>query len=60
MFRAWLTARNFRQFGDRDVALHTAFKSGMIALVGRNDSRKVSIIDAIRATAEHRTQSYLS
>jgi putative ATP-dependent endonuclease of OLD family len=48
MYLSHLSARNFRQFGDGDAALEIAFKSGVTALVGRNDSGKSAVIDAIR------------
>ena len=43
-----LTLRNFRQFGDGDDQLDIALSSGVTALVGRNDSGKSAVIDAIR------------
>jgi putative ATP-dependent endonuclease of OLD family len=54
-----LTIRNFRQFGDGDGALDMAFKSGVTALVGRNDSGKSAIIDAIRYALLTRDQDFI-
>ena len=48
MFLAQLTAQNFRQFGEGDAALDIMFNSGVTALVGRNDSGKSAVIDAVR------------
>jgi putative ATP-dependent endonuclease of OLD family len=59
MFLAQLTAQNFRQFGDGDAALDIAFKSGVTALVGRNDSGKSAVIDAIRYALLTRDQEFI-
>jgi len=48
MYLSDITIKNFRQFGDGDAALHIAFNSGITALVGRNDTGKSAVIDAIR------------
>lgn len=48
MFLSSLTIRNFRQFGDGDASLSVAFDPAVTALVGRNDSGKSTVIDAIR------------
>ncbi len=53
-----LTVRNFRQFGDGNSALHLSISSGLTALVGRNDSGKSTIIDAIRYALLTRDQEY--
>lgn len=48
MHLSLLTIRNFRQFGEGDAELSVALQPGVTALVGRNDSGKSAIIDAIR------------
>lgn len=59
MFLSGLTIRNFRQFGDGNTALTIAFNSGVTALVGRNDSGKSAVIDAIRYALLTRDQDYV-
>lgn len=59
MFLAQLTAQNFRQFGDGDAALDVAFNSGVTALVGRNDSGKSAVIDAVRYALLTRDQEFI-
>jgi putative ATP-dependent endonuclease of OLD family len=59
MYLSNLHARNFRQFGDGDVALDIAFNSGVTALVGRNDSGKSAVIDAIRYALLTRDQDFI-
>lgn len=54
-----LTLRNFRQFGDGDEQLEIALSSGVTALVGRNDSGKSAVIDAIRYALLTRDQNYI-
>lgn len=54
-----LTLRNFRQFGDGDEQLEIALRSGVTALVGRNDSGKSAVIDAIRYALLTRDQNYI-
>jgi putative ATP-dependent endonuclease of OLD family len=54
-----LTARNFRHFGDGDAALDIAFNSGVTALVGRNDSGKSAVIDAMRYALLTRDQDFI-
>ncbi|MEQ8763234.1 MAG: AAA family ATPase, partial [Planctomycetota bacterium] len=54
-----LTLRNFRQFGDGDDKLDIAFSRGVTALVGRNDSGKSAVIDAIRYALLTRDQNYI-
>jgi putative ATP-dependent endonuclease of OLD family len=56
---ARLSLRNFRQFGDNDDKLELALSSGVTALVGRNDSGKSAVIDAIRYALLTRDQSYI-
>ena len=59
MLLSRLTIRNFRQFGDGDTALDIAFNSGVTALVGRNDSGKSTVIDAIRYALLTRDQDFI-
>ena len=59
MYLSHLTLRNFRQFGDNDNKLELALSSGVTALVGRNDSGKSALIDAIRYALLTRDQSYI-
>jgi putative ATP-dependent endonuclease of OLD family len=59
MFLSSITIKNFRQFGDGDAALTVAFNSGVTALVGRNDSGKSTVIDAIRYALLTRDQEFI-
>lgn len=59
MHLSHLTAQNFRQFGDGGAALHLSFQNGITALVGRNDSGKTAIIDAIRYALLTRDQEFI-
>ncbi len=59
MYVSHLTLRNFRQFGDNDNKLELALSRGVTALVGRNDSGKSALIDAIRYALLTRDQSYI-
>lgn len=59
MYLSNLTAQNFRQFGDGNDALEIAFNSGVTALVGRNDSGKSAVIDAIRYALLTRDQEFI-
>lgn len=54
MFLSQLTIRNFRQFRE----LQVEFSPGITGLVGRNDSGKSAIIDAIRYTLLTRDQDF--
>lgn len=54
-----LTVQNFRQYGDGDAALEMPFHSGVTALVGRNDSGKSAIIDAIRYALLTRDREFI-
>lgn len=54
-----LVIRNFRQFGDGDSKLKIAFNDGVTALVGRNDSGKSAIVDAIRYALLTRDQEFI-
>lgn len=59
MYLSHLSLRNFRQFGDSDKKLELPLSSGVTALVGRNDSGKSAVIDAIRYALLTRDQSYI-
>ncbi len=59
MYLSHLIARNFRQFGEGDAALEIEFNSGVNALVGRNDSGKSTVIDAIRYALLTRDQEFI-
>lgn len=59
MFLSRLVITNFRQFGDGDDKLDIAFNSGVTALVGRNDSGKSTVIDAIRYAVLTRDQDFI-
>jgi len=59
MYISNLRARNFRLFGDGDRELNLTLKSGVTGLVGRNDSGKSAIIDAIRYALLTRDQNYV-
>lgn len=59
MYLSHLSLCNFRQFGDSDDKLELALGSGVTALVGRNDSGKSAVIDAIRYALLTRDQGYI-
>lgn len=59
MYLSHLAIRNFRQFGDGDAALDVSFSRGVTALIGKNDSGKSAIIDAIRYALLTRDQEYI-
>src|SRR4051812_37665726 len=59
MYLSDITIENFRQFGDGDAALHIGFNSGITALVGRNDTGKSAVIDAIRYALLTRDQEFI-
>ena len=58
MYLSELTARNFRIFGEGDAALNLSLKTNVTALVGRNDSGKSAVIDALRFALLTRDQEY--
>lgn len=58
MYLSQLHVQNFRQFGENS-ALNIAFNSGVTALVGRNDSGKTAVIDAIRYALLTRDQDFI-
>ncbi|MDZ7759636.1 MAG: AAA family ATPase [Desulfovermiculus sp.] len=59
MYLAQLIIQNFRQFGENSVALQIDLQPGVTALVGRNDSGKSAVIDAIRYALLTRDQAYI-
>ena len=59
MYLSELTLRNFRQFGEGATELRINFQPGVTALVGRNDSGKSAVIDAIRYALLTRDQEYI-
>ena len=54
-----ITVRNFRQFGDGASELQMDLQPGVTALVGRNDSGKSAVIDAIRYALLTRDQEFI-
>ena len=59
MHLSQLTVRNFRQFGEGHDELQISFLPGVTALVGRNDSGKSAVIDAVRYVLLTRDQEYI-
>ena len=59
MYLAQLTVRNFRQFGEGHAELQICFQPGVTALVGRNDSGKSAVIDAVRYALLTRDQGFI-
>ena len=59
MHLSQLTIRNFRQFGESLSELQVGFCPGVTALVGRNDSGKSAVIDAIRYALLTRDQEFI-
>jgi putative ATP-dependent endonuclease of OLD family len=54
-----LYVHNFRQFGEDESALDFKLNSGVTALLGRNDSGKTAVIDAIRYALLTRDQEFI-
>ena len=59
MYLSQLTVRNFRQFGDGPTELQITLQPGVTALIGRNDSGKSAIIDAIRYALLTRDEDHI-
>ena len=59
MHLSQLTVRNFRQFAEGDAELQICFQPGVTALVGRNDSGKSAVIDAVRYALLTRDQEFI-
>ena len=59
MYLSQLTIRNFRLFGEGPPELQINFQPGVTALVGRNDSGKSAVIDAIRYALLTRDQEFI-
>ncbi len=59
MYLSNLVIQNFRQFGGGNDALKIAFNNGVNVLVGRNDSGKSTVIDAIRYALLTRDQEFI-
>ena len=59
MYLRNLTVRNFRQFGEGTAELQMDLQPGVTALVGRNDSGKSAVIDAIRYAFLTRDQQFI-
>lgn len=59
MYLSELKVRNFRQFGEGPAELQIEFQPGVTALVGRNDSGKTALIDAIRYALLTRDQEFI-
>ncbi len=59
MHLSQLTVRNFRQFGEGPAELQICFQPGVTALVGRNDSGKFAVIDAVRYSLLTRDQEFI-
>lgn len=58
MYLSHLHISGFRQFGQDEAGLAVSFQPGVTALIGRNDSGKSAIIDAIRYALLTRDQHY--
>lgn len=58
MYLSKLNISGFRQFGSGSDSLSLALKPGVTALIGKNDSGKTAIIDAVRYTLLSRDQLY--
>ena len=59
MFLSELTVRNFRLFGEGSSEFEMCFQPGVTSLVGRNDSGKSAVIDAIRFALLTKDQEYI-
>lgn len=59
MYLSELAITNFRMFGDGAAAVRITFNNRLAALVGRNDSGKSAIVDAIRYALLTRDQEFI-
>ncbi|SEL41777.1 ATP-dependent nuclease [Pacificibacter marinus] len=58
MYLSKLIISGFRQFGQEDASAELTFQPGVNALIGKNDSGKTAIIDAVRYALLSRDQMY--
>lgn len=60
MYLSHLSVSGFRQFGTEENSVSLSFNPGVTALIGKNDSGKTAIIDAIRYALTSRDQHYIA
>ncbi|MBO6638478.1 MAG: AAA family ATPase [Roseitalea sp.] len=58
MYLSKLIISGFRQFGQGESSIELTFQPGVSALIGKNDSGKTGIIDAVRYALLSRDQMY--
>lgn len=58
MYLSRLDISGFRQFGQDERSISLSIKPGVTALIGKNDSGKTAIIDAVRYALLSRDQMY--
>lgn len=59
MFLSELRIENFRLFGDGDSGFVLAFRPGLTAFIGENDTGKTAVVDALRLALGTRDQEFL-